>query len=164
MRDPFIHRALEVKRTGNTKFGVFARDFIPRGTIVESCSLVAIPKVAISALEKVKSPLLEKLLPNPDGIRKEIEITESINEMELQRRLDAGLLTQEEAGKILLSSGVAKAVLDVETACFLTGFGSLYNRSSYPNITLTFDSESKLYNVVAVKDIVKGYELTYLST
>jgi hypothetical protein len=163
MHDPFIHKLIEIQRTSSTKFGVFAKDFIARGTLIESCAILPIPKTALVALQKVKSSLLDRVLPNPDGIRKEREITGALAEMEIQRRLDEGTLTPAEAKDILLGPGNLTSLLEVETICLLTGYGSLYNKSSYPNIRLTFDSETKLYDVFTVKDVGKGTELTYLS-
>ena len=162
MPSPFIHPALEIKQLSLTKFGVFSKDYIPMGTCVEVCTPLLLPKLVINAFEKSKSNLIEKIMPNPDGIRREREIVESLSDMEIQRRLDEGNLTKEEARRILLGPGNVMALLEIETGCLLSGYGALYNRSSYPNITMNFDSETKLYNVIAVKDIGTGAELTYL--
>jgi SET domain-containing protein len=164
MHNPFIHSLLEIKKLGLSKFGVFARDYIPMGTKIETCVLIMLPKITINSLEKIKSPLLERILPNPDGIRREREVIATLSDMEIQRRLDEGNLTPAEAKNILLGPGNITALLEIETGGLLSGFGSLYNRSSYPNITMNFDSESKLYNIITVKDIGTGEELTYLKS
>lgn len=162
MRDPFIHQSLEVQRKGLSTFGVFAKDYIPLGTVVEICAVIPVSRAALKALEKTKSTINEKIQPYPEGLRKEREMLSSISEMEIQRRLDEGTLTPEEAKNILLGAGNLMGLMDVEIACILTGYGALYNRSSYPNITFNFDLDTKLYSVVTVKDIGRGTELTYL--
>jgi hypothetical protein len=84
--------------------------------------------------------------------------------MEIQRRLNEGQLTPSEAKSILLGPGNVTALLEIETGGLLSGFGSVYNRSSYPNIKMNFDSDSKLYHIITVKDIGTGEELTYLNS
>lgn len=164
MHSPFIHNLLEIKKLSLSKFGVFARDYIPMGTTIETCVLIMLPKITINSLEKVKSPLLDRIFPNPDGLRREKEIIATLSDMEIQRRLDEGQLTPAEAKRILLGPGNVTALLEIETGGLLSGYGSLYNRSSYPNIKMNFDSDNKLYNIITVKDIGTGEELTYLNS
>lgn len=162
MRNPFISPLLEVRRVSRTKFGVFAKDLILSGTLIESCAMVLIPKKLQGSIQ-TSAPALSKLLyPNPDEVLRERSIAAQVKELELERRLDAGLLTQEEVKNILVNSGHLKAVLDLETSGFLLGFGSIYQNSDYPNTTVRYDDDSKLYDIVAVQDIQRGQEITRL--
>ena len=164
MHDPFIHRAIQVRRMSPTKFGVFANEAIVRGTVIESCAILPISRQVSNAIMSAsKTTLSDKMIQNPDGIIKERNLIASIKEMELEKRLDAGLLTPEDLKKILIDSGNITQILDIETNGFLLGYGSLYNQSSYPNIVIQYNSESKLYDIKAVKDITRGTELTYLT-
>lgn len=162
MHKPFIHRSVEVRQIGHNRFGVFAIDPIARGTKVESCAILPLTKLVVNAIIKSNS-ITTKLFPNPDGVIKERSILSSIKEMELEKRLDAGLLTPEDLKRILLDSGNLTQILDIETAGFLLGYGSLYNQSQYPNVIIEYNPESKLYDVIAVKDISNNTELTYLT-
>lgn len=161
MRDPFLHKSLELRRVSPTKFGVFTTEQIDRGTLIESCAMLLLPKRVVTHI--AKTPLADKLFPNTDGIIKEREIVSSIKEMGLEKRLDAGLLSPEDIKSILIDQGHLTQLLDIDTGCFLLGYGSLYGRSAYPNVAVSYDRENKLYDVVAVKDIAKGTELTYLN-
>jgi len=162
MHRPFIHRALEIRPISQTRFGVFACEAISRGTKVEICAILPITKQAVNAIVKTNNSTADKLFQNPDGVIKERTILNSIKEMELEKRLDAGLLTPEDLKRILLDSGNLTQILDIETAGFLLGYGSFYNRSQYPNVVIEYNSDSKLYDIIAVKDISTNTELTYL--
>jgi len=160
MRNPFIHRSIEVRRASHSRFGVFAKELIQRGTLVESCSILPITKKIAISIEKTR--LNDKLFVNPDGAAKERSILQSIQEMELERRLDQGLITLEDFRQILVDNGHLTQVLDIETAGFLLGYGSYYNTSLMPNVKISYNDEDKLYDIIAVKDIQSGLELTYL--
>lgn len=163
MHNPFIHPSLEVRRISRSKFGVFTKTFIMRGTLLEMCPMLPISKKVETLIRANSATLATKLFPNPDGVKRESDLIASMKEMELEKRLDAGLLTQQDIKEILLDSGSLMAVMEVDTACILQGFGSIYNLSSYPNVAISFDSENKLYEVIAVQDIQAESELTYLS-
>jgi hypothetical protein len=164
MHEPFIHRLIQVKRVSPIKFGVFAIDTIPRATIIEACAVLPISRQVTNAITAAKrTGLVDKLVQLPDGILKERSLISSIKEMELEKRLDAGLITADDIKSFLVDSGNLTQILDVETNGFLLGYGSLYNQSSYPNIVIQYNSESKLYEVITVKEIIKGTELTYLT-
>lgn len=164
MHKPFIHPKIEVRPLGITKFGVFSTDLIQAGTIIEMCVPLNLPKAAVLEIENRRSQILAKIFPNPDGINKQNDILDSIKDMEIEKRLDSGALSQEDARNILFGHANVKALLDIETGCLLSGYGSLYNRSSQPNIVMIFDSAAKLYQVKLVKTIGSNVELTYLST
>jgi hypothetical protein len=164
MHEPFIHKSIQVKRLPQGRFGVFAIDQINRNTLVESCVILPITRQLSNTITKsTKSGLVEKLVQNPDGLLRERTLISSIKEMELEKRLDAGLLTPEDLKKILLDSGNLTQILDIETNGFLLGYGSLYNQSSYPNIIIQYNNVSKLYDIITVKDVTSGTELTYLT-
>jgi hypothetical protein len=164
MHEPFIHKSIQVRRVSQTKFGVFAADSILRNTVIESCAIIPITRQITNAITRAnRSVISDKLVQNPDGLIKERSLISSIKEMELEKRLDAGLLTQEDLKKILFDTGNVSNLLDVETNGVLLGFGSLYNVSNYPNVVIQYNTESKLYDVITVKDISAGVELTYLA-
>lgn len=163
MHNPFIHPSLEVRRISRSKFGVFTKTFIMRGTLLERCSMLPISKKVEALILANSTSLSQRIFPNPDGVSRVQSMVASMKEMELEKRLDAGLLSPQDIKEILLDSGSLLAVMDVETACILQGFGSIYNLNAYPNVAIGFDSESKLYEVVAVQDIQAESELTYLS-
>jgi hypothetical protein len=163
MHRPFIHRAIEVRPVGPNRFAVFSNEHIGRGTRIEACAIIPITKQAHTALTKTRTSAADKLVQNPDGILKERNILNSIAEMELEKRFDAGLVSTEDIKKILFESGNLTQVLDIETHGFLSGYGSFYSKSQYPNALIEYDAESKLYNVTTVKDITPNTEITYFT-
>lgn len=163
MHKPFIHRALEVRPTGFNKYGVFATEPLSRHIVIEACLILPITKQAHTALNKHRSLATDKVFQNPDGILKERNILNSISEMELEKRFDAGLLSADDLKRILFESGNLTQVLDIETHGFLLGLGSIYNRSTNPNIVIEYNPDSKLYEVTTVKDIGPNTELTYFT-
>jgi hypothetical protein len=163
MHRPFIHNSLEVRQISLSKYGVFTNSQLARNTKIESCLILPIPRQAHSILIKNKFSATDKLIQNPDGIIKESNILNSIGEMELERRLDAGLLSADDIKRILFDSGNLTQVLDIETHGFLLGYGSIYNKSAYPNVIIEYSPDSKLYDVITVKEIGPHTELTYLT-
>jgi hypothetical protein len=163
MHKPFIHSSLEVRQIGLSKYGVFTNSQLARNTKIESCLILPIPKQAYTILTKNKFSSTDKLIQNPDGIIKENNILSSISEMELERRFDAGLLSADDIKKILFDSGNLTQVLDIETHGFLLGYGSIYNKSAYPNVIIEYNPDSKLYDVITVKEIGSNTELTYFT-
>jgi hypothetical protein len=163
MHNPFIHRSIGVRQISASRYGVFAFDPIPRGTLIESCLIIPITKSTHTALTKTRTASSDKVFQNPDGILKERNLLNSIAEMELERRFDAGLLNADDIRKILLDSGNLKQIADVETHGFLAGYGSIYNRSQYPNAIIEYNPDSKLYDITTVKDIGSNTEITYFT-
>jgi hypothetical protein len=163
MHRPYIHRAIEVRPVGTNRYGVFSAEQIYRNTVIESCLIIPITKQAYTALTKTKNSSTDRLVQNPDGIFKERNLLNSVAEMELEKRFDEGLISADDVKRILFESGNITKVLDIETHGFLAGFGSIYNRSNYPNALIEYNPESKLYDVIAVKDIGPNTEITYFT-
>jgi hypothetical protein len=158
---PKILNTLYVKPVNDKEFGVFTNAPLYRDSIVEFCAWLPISQKLQILIDKNDSNLGRKLFVNPDGIEKERQFAAKIAELDLQERLDRGLITQEQFKAILIEVANPTKLLNIDSHAILLGFGSMYRQSETPNITWEYDSESKLYKFYTTQDIAANRELTY---
>lgn len=162
MNRPSILESISVQKIGS-EFGVFTNRQIFRDSIIEVCAWLPITQKTQILLAKNDQFLTGKLFPNPDGIEKEREIASRLAELDLQERLDRGLISQAQFKAILLDVVNPEKMMNINSHAILLGYGSVYRRSDSPNINWSYDSTSKLYKFYAVQDIMPNQELTYFS-
>ena len=158
---PKILNTLYVKPVNDKEFGVFTNAPLYRDSIVEFCAWLPISQKLQILIDKNDANLGQKLFVNPDGIEKERQFAAKIAELDLQERLDRGLITQEQFKAILIEVANPTKLLNIDSHAILLGFGSMYRQSETPNITWEYDSESKLYKFYTNQDIAANCELTY---
>lgn len=163
MDSPRILGNLQVRKVNSSEFGIFTSDMIEANSIIEYCTWLPITRRAYILLQKSNQTLVSNLFDNPDGIDKELEITNKLVGLDLQSRLDKGLITMDQFRSILTSAVNQNAMLDIVSHAILLGFGSIYRKSNSPNINYSYDSATRLYKFFAVNDIYKNQELTYFS-
>ena len=158
---PKILNTLYVKPVNDKEFGVFTNAPLYRDSIIEFCAWLPISQKLQILIDKNDANLGQKLFVNPDGIEKERQFAAKIAELDLQERLDRGLITQEQFKAILIEVANPTKLLNIDSHAILLGFGSMYRQSETPNITWEYDSESKLYKFYTTQDIAANCELTY---
>lgn len=163
MNNPSFLNTLYVKRTPDGEYAVFSSSPIRSGTTVEYCAWIPITQKTQIYLAKNDKSLSSRLFVNPDGIAKERDIATKIAELDLQNRLDQGLVTADQVKSILATIINPASIANIVSHAMLLGFGSMYRRSNTPNLNWEYDSESKLYRFYAVQDIQANQELTYFS-
>lgn len=163
MNNPNFLNTLYVRKTQDGQYGVSSSSAIRAGATIEYCAWIPVSQKTQIYLSKNDQGLSRRLFSNPDGIAKERDIAAKIAELDLQARLDKGLLTPEQVQSILLSVANPNAIGEIVSHAILLGFGSVYRTSDVPNINWQYDNESKLYRFYAVQDIQANQELTYFS-
>lgn len=163
MANPSILNSLYVDFATRTEYGVFTKAPIYRGSIVEICSWIPVTQKTYFYLENNNQTVSDRMFENPDGIKKEKEFLLKLTELELQEKLDAGIITGKQFNQMLLSVMNPANLLNINSHAILLGFGSIYRRSDRPNLNWEYDTSSKLYKFFAVEDIRQDQELTYFS-
>jgi hypothetical protein len=158
---PKILNTLYVKPINDKEFGVFTNAPLYRDSIVEFCAWLPVSQKIQILIDKNDPSLSQKLFVNPDGIEKERQFAAKIADLDLQERLDRGLITTEQFKALLIEVANPTKLLSVVSHAILLGFGSLYRRSETPNLTWEYDSDSKLYKFYTTQDIAANRELTY---
>jgi hypothetical protein len=162
MNRPNILESISIQKIGS-EFCVFTNRQIFRDSVIEVCAWLPVTQRTQILLSKNDQFLTNKLFPNPDGIEKEREIASRLAELDLQERLDQGLISQAQYKAILLDVVNPDKMMNINSHAILLGYGSVYRRSDSPNINWSYDSTSKLYKFYAVQDIMPNQELTYFS-
>jgi len=161
MSNPSILSSLYVKPINAKEFGVFSNAQIYRNSTIEFCAWIPISQKT-QILLKNNDPILDnRLFVNPDGMNKEREIGEKLAELNLQERLDRGLISTDQFKAIVYDVINPNKMLHIDSHAILLGFGSIYRRSASPNINWDYDSNKKLYKFYTVQDIDPDQELTY---
>lgn len=163
MNNPTILNSLYVKRTKDGEYGISSSSPISAGTTVELCAWLPVTQKMQILIQKNDQALAKNLFVNPEGIDKERDIAAKVAELDLQSRLDKGLLSAEQVKSILLNVANPVTISEIVSHAILLGFGSIYRRSEAPNINWEYDSNSKLYRFYAVHNILANQELTYFS-
>ena len=163
MNNPEILKSIYVKRVNINEFGVFTSTGISANSTIEYCAWLPITKQIEILILKNDSQLASNLFQNPDGMTKELEITHKIAELDLQTRLDKGLITSDQFKAILLNTINPSNFLNIISNAILLGYGSLYRKSITPNINYEYDTDSKLYRFYTVNDVYVNQELTYFA-
>lgn len=160
-KSPKILQNLYVKSVNDRELGVFTNASLFRDSVIEFCAWIPVSQKIQILINRNDQTLASKLFVNPDGIEKEREIAAKIAELDLQERLDRGLITTEQFKALLIEVANPTKLLTVASHAILLGFGSLYRRSDLPNITWEYDSDSKLYKFYTTRDVAANSELTY---
>lgn len=119
-------------------------------------------RVAI-LLSKSSKTFEKKIIADSDAIQREYQIIRELKELELNRRLDAGQITQGEYVDILTSKLNIDSLLDAKTHALPLGYGLAYSISEFPNLVREFDTSSKLCTFRTVQYVQEGAELSYFS-
>lgn len=160
-KSPRILNTLYVKQVNDREFGVFTNSAILRDSVVEFCTWLPISQRLQILISRNDDQLGRKLFVNPDGIEREREIAARIAELDLQERLDRGLITQDQFKSLLIDVANPNKLLTVTSHAILLGFGSIYRRSEMPNVTWSYEADSKLYKFYTTRDVSANSELTY---
>ena len=163
MTNPKAVNSLYIKAVNDKEYGVFTNAVIYRDSTIEYCTWLPVSQIVQLYIQKNSPALATRLFKNPDGIEKEREVLAQIAEMELQERLDRGLVTPEQVKNIILDVANPTKMMNVVSHSILLGFGSVYRKSQFPNISWEYDSNSKLYRFFTVQDVQANQELTYFS-
>ena len=163
MNNPSILNSLYVKRTQSGEFGVASSSSLRAGSVIEYCTWLPVTQKMQILISKNDEFFNRKLFVNPDGLDKERDIAAKVAELDLQSRLDRGLLSADQVKSILLSVANPGDIASIISHAILLGFGSIYRTSETPNINWEYDRESKLYKFYTVQDILANQELTYFS-
>jgi hypothetical protein len=161
MSNPSILSSLYVKPVNSKEFGVFSNAQLYRNSTIEFCAWIPISQKTQLLLNKNDQVFDNRLFVNSEGLNKEREIVEKLAELDLQERLDRGLISVEQFKSIVYDVINPNKMLSINSHAILLGFGSIYRRSSTPNINWDYDSEKKLYKFYTVQDIDPDQELTY---
>ena len=161
MSNPSILSSLYVKPVNSKEFGVFSSTQIYRNSTIEFCAWIPISQKTQILLKNHDQVLDNRLFVNPDGLNKEREIAEKLADLNLQERLDRGLISTDQFKSIVYDVINPNKMLHIDSHAILLGFGSIYRRSASPNINWDYDSEKKLYKFYTVQDIDPDQELTY---
>ena len=161
MSNPSILSSLYVKPVNSNEFGVFSNAQIYRNSTIEFCAWIPISQKTQILLNKYDQALDNRLFVNADGLNKEREIGEKLAELNLQERLDRGLITTDQFKAIVYDVINPNKMLHINSHAILLGFGSIYRRSDSPNINWDYDFDKKLYKFYTVQDIDPDQELTY---
>lgn len=163
MNNPNALNSLYVRKIQDGEYGISSSSPIRAGATIEYCAWIPVSQKTQIYLSKNDQALNRRLFPNPDGIAKERDIAAKIAELDLQSRLDQGLISAEQVKAIILSVANPSAIAGIVSHAILLGYGSMYRTSDVPNMNWEYDSESKLYRFYAVQDIQANQELTYFS-
>lgn len=158
---PKILSSLYVKSVGPNEFGVFTTSALAKDSIIEYCAWLPVNRKTQIVISNNDQALADKLFVNTDGIEKEKAIVANLAEIDLQNRLDQGLITQDQFKAIVMDVANPTKFLNITSHAILLGFGSIYRRSEVPNISWDYDANSKLYKFYTVHDIAPNQELTY---
>lgn len=163
MNNPSILSNLYVKQIKDGEYGVSTSSPIYAGSTIEYCAWIPVTQKMQILISKNDQGLAKSLFPNPDGINKERDIASKIAELDLEDRLNRGLVSTEQVRSIIMSIANPANIASIVSHSILLGFGSIYRKSESPNINWDYDTKAKLYRFYAVQDIPTNQELTYFS-
>ena len=163
MNNPFVLDSIYVTETKSGELGVASKTSLRAGTVIEYCAWLPVTQSLKIFINKTDGNLAKKLFPNPEGIEKERNIAARVAELDLETRLDRGLLTPEQVKSILLSVANPTDLANIVSHAILLGNGSIYRTGESPNINWEYDAESKLYKFYTVQNVLANHELTYFS-
>lgn len=155
--------SLYLKKITDREYGVFSRAPIQRGALIEVCAWIPVNKSTQILLSRNTNQIYSKLFVNGDAFDKEMELVSKLTDLEIQNRLDRGLLTPAQVKQLLAEMIKPEQMLQMESHAILMGYGSAYRQSDRPNIAWEYDKSSKLYNFYTVEEIRIDQELTYLT-
>jgi hypothetical protein len=163
MFKPFISNLIELVEVKSGEPVVVAKSQIPPTTLVEVCSTIAISGRAAVSLGK-SNPLFEKrLILDQAVIDREYEVFTQLGELELERRLASGSISQAEYSQILRSKIDVNSMLEAKSHLIPLGYGMAYRVSDFPNVVREYHPAHKLCSFRAVQYIEAGTELSYFT-
>jgi hypothetical protein len=145
----------------NREFKAIAAIDIPENTIIEICPVLLSSAKAIISLINSDSKLSSKIIIDEAAVDKEYQVFAELGEMELERRLNLGQISEDEYSQILRSKVNINSLLNAKTHGLPLGNGLIYSISDFPNMVREYHSSSKLCVFRSVQYIVEGSELTY---
>jgi hypothetical protein len=160
---PFVSRLIEVVPGYETPFKVIAKEPINPQTLIEVCQTYSISGRAAVVLMKADPIFESRIIVDRMRIDREYRVFAELGEMELERRLNAGQISQDEYNEILRSKVNINTLLDSKTHLLPLGNGLTYKHSEYPNVVREFDNQTKLCFFRTVKYVQEGEELSYFS-
>ena len=158
----FVSRLIQIVKN-RSDFKVIAREAIPPQTVIEVCPTVSIQNKLAILIGKNNPALERKIILDTAEVDKEYQLFAELGEMELTRRLDAGLISPEDYSRILSSKINLNSLLEAKTHVIPLGNGLLYGISDYPNLVREFNSATKLCTFRTVQYVQEGTELCYFS-
>ena len=161
MLKPTVTKYVDTVPNGKGKFKMIARIGIPGNTVIEICPVVSISGRVALLLSKTNPKLSEKIMIDNRVIEREFQVFAQLGELELERRLDAGEISQSEYQSILRSKVNINSILDAQSNLIPLGNGLLYEQSDYPNLVREYDEESRVCIFRTVQEVEQGQELTY---
>ena len=160
---PFVSRLIEVIPGQETQFKVIAKEAINPQTLIEVSPTYPISGRSAVFLMKADPIFESRIIVDRVKIDREYRVFAELGEMELERRLNSGQISQDEYLNVLRSKVNLNSLLDSKTHLLPLGNGLIYAYSEYPNVVREFDSYEKLCFFRTVKYIQAGEELTYFS-
>lgn len=161
--EPFISKSIHAVNEDFSDLKIVARNQIAPQTVVEICPTYSISGRAAIALGNSNKVLERRIIADTVRIDKEYRIFAELGELELEKRLNSGQISQEDYNDILRSKVNLNSLLDAKTHLIPLGYGLLYGYSEYPNLVREFDVSTKLCIFRTVKYVQEGDELTYYS-
>jgi hypothetical protein len=163
MSSPRILDGLYLKKVTDKDYGVFSRAPIQRGALIEVCAWIPVNKSTQIFLTRNHNQVASKLFVNGDALEKEMELVSKLTDLEIQNRLDRGLLTPHQVKQLLSEMIKPEQMLLMDSHAILMGYGSAYRQSDRPNVAWEYDKTTKLYNFYTVEEVRADQELTYLT-
>jgi hypothetical protein len=160
MPNPSISKYVRIIEM-NREFKAIAAIDIPENTIIEICPVLLSSAKAIISLINSDSKLSSKIIIDEAAVDKEYQVFAELGEMELERRLNLGQISEDEYSQILRSKVNINSLLNAKTHGLPLGNGLIYGISDFPNMVREYHSSSKLCVFRSVQYIVEGSELTY---
>lgn len=160
---PFVIRQVGLVKDGRSDFKVIALEPIPPQTVIEVCATLSIPSKLAILMAKANPIFEKKIILDQEEIDREYKVFAELGEMELNKRLDSGQISQEDYASIIASRVNFNSLLEAKTHVMPLGNGMLYGISEYPNLVRRYDSSSKLCSFRTVQYVQEGEELFYYS-
>jgi len=161
MLNPYVSEYVKVVNLGDGEFRTVAAMEIPVNSIVEVCPVRVLTKREALFLIKNVSNINNSILADESVMDKEFKIFSELGEFELEKKLDSGLISNEDYVKILRSKINPTALLESKSHALILGNGFLYRRSDSPNLVCEYHSQDKVCLFRSAKLIQTGLELTY---
>lgn len=161
MLKPAVTKYVDLVPASNGKFVPVARLDIPENTIVEICPVLSISGRAAIVLSKSNQTIGTKLLIDNGVINREFEVFAKLGELELERRLDSGEISEADYQSILRSKVNINSILDAPSNLIPLGNALLYQVSDTPNLIREYHEKDKVCVFKTISYIEQGQELTY---
>ena len=141
--------------------GMIATRNIPINSVIDEFPMISISGRAAALINREVPALASSILANEEVIKREYEVFTKLGELELERRLDAGDISEQDYRDIIKSKVNFNALMEAKTHLLPLGTGTLYRASEAPNLVREYSTSSKLCSLRAVQYIMEGQELTY---